>query len=262
MKYLLSIEFAKLRKLTSIKVIFLIYMVMVPLLIYSLGYILGQTNLPFLPTSKEFWSFPLVWKFTTYCASYFNVLMGVIIVIITCNEFTNRTLKQNIIDGLSKKETILSKYMIIVLVSIVITIFTAIIAFIYGVINSVEIDLFKNAHFIFIYFIQTLCYFSFAFFFAVLVKKSAMSILFFILSFLFETIIGAFLPKIIYQFFPLNVFSKLTPIPFMEEFIKQATKGTGEVIPIMELPSIIVLSMIYMLVFVVIAFQVLKKRDL
>jgi ABC-2 type transport system permease protein len=262
MKQLISIEYAKLKKLTSIKVIFLVYMVMVPLLIFALGSFFGVSGIPLFPSKTEFWSFPLVWKFTTYCASYFNVLMGVIIVIVTCNEFSNRTFKQNIIDGMTKKEVIGSKFIFIVFISIIVTIYTTLIALIFGLINSLELKLYDNIHFIFIYFLQTLAYFSFAFFFAVLVKKPAMSIIFFVLSFLFETIIGVFLPAKLYLYFPLNVFSKLTPIPFFESLIKMAEKQSGEVVPRMDLLEIIIFTIIYMSIFITIAYQAMKRRDL
>jgi ABC-type transport system involved in multi-copper enzyme maturation permease subunit len=262
MNQLLNIEFAKLKKLNSIKVIFIIYMVMVPLLIYALGAFFGSSGIPFLPTKAEFWSFPTVWKFTTYCASYFNVLMGVIIVIITCNEFSNRTFKQNIIDGMTKKDVIFSKMFVILFTSILVTIYTSLVAITFGLINSLEMNMYQNVHYIFIYFLQTLAYFSFAFLFAVLVKKSAMSIIFFVLSFLFETIVGAFLPKIVYLYFPLNIFSKLTPIPFFDNFIKMAEKQSGEIVPRMEMYTIILFAIFYMSLFFIIAYQALKRRDL
>jgi ABC-type transport system involved in multi-copper enzyme maturation permease subunit len=262
MKQLINIEYAKLKRLTSIKVIFIVYMVMVPLLIFALGSFFGARPIPLFPSKTEFWSFPLVWKFTTYCASYFNVLMGVIIVIVTCNEFSNRTLKQNIIDGMTKKEVIGSKFIFIVFTSIVVTIYTALIALIFGLINSLELKLYDNIHFIFIYFLQNLAYFSFAFFFAVLVKKPAMSIIFFVLSFLFETIVGIFLPAKLYLYFPLNVFSKLTPIPFFESLIKMAEKQSVEVVPRMNLWEIIIFTIIYMGIFITITYQALKRRDL
>lgn len=262
MKQLIGIEYAKLKKLSAIKVLFIIYMIMVPLLMYFLGLIFEKMQLPFLPSKEQFWTFPLVWKFTTYCASYFNVLMGVIIVIVTCNEITFRTLKQNVIDGMSKKEVIFSKYIVIVVTSLAVTVYTTFVSLAFGLVNSAEIDLFSNIHFIFIYFLQTLCYFSFAFFFAVLVKKSAMSIIFFVLSFLFETIIGAFLPKTVYLFMPLNVFSKLTPIPFFEDFIKMAEKQSHIKEPSLALFSIILIAIVYMFVFISGSYLVLKKRDL
>lgn len=262
MKQLITIEYAKLKKLTSIKVIFIVYMVMVPLLIFALGSFFGASGLPLFPSKTEFWSFPLVWKFTTYCASYFNVLMGVIIVIVTCNEFSNRTLKQNIIDGMTKKEVIGGKLIFIVFTSILVTVYTGLVALIFGLFNSLEFKLYDNIHFIFIYFLQTLAYFSFAFFFAVLVKKPAMSIIFFVLSFLFETIIGIFLPAKLYLYFPLNIFSKLTPIPFFENLIKMAEKQSGEVVPRMELLEIGIFTVIYMSIFIFIAYQALKRRDL
>ncbi len=66
----------------------------------------------------------------------------------------------------------------------------------------------------------------------------------------------------IYLFFPLNVFSTLTPSPIMSQLNALAAKQTGEVPPALELSTNIAISLGYMALFFVIAYQVLKRRDL
>ena len=123
-----------------------------------------------------------------------------------------------------------------------------------------------GSYFILIYYLQTLGYFSFAFFFAVLVKRTALSIIFFIVSFILESIIGSIITATLsaktYLFFPLNVFSTLTPSPIMSQLNALAAKQTGEVPPTLELSTNIAISLGYMALFFVIAYQVLKRRDL
>jgi ABC-2 type transport system permease protein len=260
MKQLLSIEYSKLRKLVSIKAIFIIYMAIVPLWLIFMGNFISNLNLSILPKKEVLWSFPAIWQLATYCSSFFNVLLGVIVVLITCNEITFRTMRQNVIDGLTKKQVIFSKFLVILFLSLLVTLYTALVALVFGLLFSDISGAYENIHFVSIYFLQTLGYFSFAFFFAVLVKRPALSIIFFILSFPIETIAGAFLPKAIYAFFPLNAFSSLTPIPFFDAILK--SRSPDAVVFNMPLWGEISLACFYTAVFFIIAYTVLKKRDL
>jgi ABC-2 type transport system permease protein len=59
-------------------------------------------------------NFPIIWHITTFFASYFKFFFAIVVVSMIGNEYSNKTLKQNLIDGLSKKEFILSKFYTIV----------------------------------------------------------------------------------------------------------------------------------------------------
>src|SRR5690606_20750922 len=104
MKRLMTIEWLKLKKLTSLKIILLVYIVLFPLVLFGLINFFGKIFDGILGNSWSPYEFPDIWKFTTYASSYFNVLMGVLIVIVVTNEYNFRTFRQNVIDGLSVKE--------------------------------------------------------------------------------------------------------------------------------------------------------------
>jgi len=265
MKQLLSIEYAKLKKLTSIKVIFLVYVAIVPLWMLFMGFFFTNSPVPFFPSEKELYSFPGVWRFITYSASFFNILMGVTVVIITCNEIHFRTMRQNIIDGLTKKQFILGKFLVILCIAAIVSLYTAIVGFLIGGFYSGFGGFYENIHYVPTYFLQTLGYFSFAFFFAVLVRKPALSIIFFVVSFIVEFIIGIILnaavSEVPYQFFPLNVFSKLTPVPFFEKIMAMQKAETGQDYWVMPTWGQYLLVAFYLCLFFLIAYRVLKKRD-
>ena len=264
MKQLLSIEYAKLKKLTSIKVIFLVYVAIVPLWMLFMGFFFRSSPSPELfPNEETMYSFPGVWRFITYSASWFNVLMGITVVIITCNEIQFRTMRQNVIDGLTKKQFILGKFLVILCIAAIVSLYTAIVGFLIGGFYSGFGGFYENIHYVPTYFLQTLAYFSFAFFFAVLVRKPALSIIFFVVSFIVELIIGVIISnsvsQIPYQFFPLNVFSKLTPNPFFEKILlaERAKQNLWE----MPVWGNYLLVAFYLSLFFFIAYRVLKKRD-
>lgn len=263
MKQLLSIEYAKLKKLTSIKIIFLCYAVIIPMWMYFMDFFFHQhPGLKAIITDDALFAFPHVWKFTVYSASFFNVLMGVTIVIITCNEIQFKTLRQNVIDGLSKKEAIISKLFVVSVFSFIVTLYTFLTGLVLGGIYSGFDNAFDGIDRILLYLLQTLGYFSFAFLFALVVRRSALSIILFIVYFPVESIAGAFLPKGLYQFFPLKVLADLTPMPFFEKLLSQAEKISGEKIWLLPMEWKIILSLVYSALFFGISYYILKKRDL
>lgn len=266
MKRLISIEWMKLKRLNSLKIILLVYIVLFPLVLFGLTNFFGNIFAQILGSSWNPYEFPDIWKFTTYSSSYFNVLMGVVIVIVVTNEYNFKTFRQNVIDGMSVKEFIIGKFFVVLGYSTIITVYTALVALIFGLFNTATFDVLNGIKYLFIYYLQTLCYFSFAFFFAVLLKKPALSIILFIVAFIAETIIGTIMAlsglETVYAFFPLNVFSKLTPLPIFKELLENAQTSGGNAPFMLHMNLNIVLSVVYMALFFFIALRVIKKRDL
>ncbi len=263
MKQLLAIEYAKLKKLTSIKIIFLAYMVIIPLWMYFMDFFFHEhPELKGLFTGDDFFVFPHIWKFATYSASFFNVLMGVTVVIITCNEIQFKTMRQNVIDGLRKQDVIISKFLVILAISLLVSFYTFLVGFVMGGIYSGFGNAYNGIDKVVLYFIQTLGYFSFAFLFAIIVKKPALSIIFFIIYFPIETIGGAFLPHVIYEFFPLKIYADLTPLPFFEKLVSQEETRTGVALWSMPEQLRLALAFVYILFFFGLSYFILKKRDL
>lgn len=270
MKKLLDIEFAKLWKLNALRVILLLYIALSPLVVYALYSFFNTFMGPMLQMSGGEWNpfaFPDVWSFVTYSSSFFNVLMGVIIVIVMTNEYNYKTLKQNVIDGMSLRQVIGGKFLVVFILSTVVTLYTFIMGMVYGLINSESgVDMWEGFSAIPVYYLQTLCYFSFAFFFATLVKRTALSIIFFIVSFVVETIIGGMLAiaklEAVYAFFPLNAFSKLTPFPILKEMVKAAQERSGNVPFMLDSWVNILVCLFYMTLFFLISLWVIKRRDL
>src|SRR5688500_2377894 len=45
------------------------------------------------------YNFPDIWMKLTYIASYFNLLLGILVIILITDEYSFRTLRQQVIDG-------------------------------------------------------------------------------------------------------------------------------------------------------------------
>jgi ABC-type transport system involved in multi-copper enzyme maturation permease subunit len=266
MKKLIAIEYLKLRKLTSLKVILLIYAVISPLAIYAISSFITNFMQPFLPDDWSALNFPDIWGVAAYSASYFNVLMGVLVIIVLSNEYTYKTFKQHVIDGLSISQVIWSKFFVVIALSTIVTAYTFVTGLIFGWASGSSEPFYNGLSAIGLYYIQTVCYFSLAFLFAVLLKRTAVSIIVFILSFLVETIIGITVSyggfQTVYAYMPLNTFSKLTPFPILKQMIKAGQERNGNVPVILDTSVNILISGAYMIVFFAIAFWVVKRRDL
>jgi len=198
---------------------------------------------------NSIYKFPDVYHYVTYISSFFNLLIGVIIVVFTCNEIKYKTQRQNLIDGLSKKELILSKFYVVIALSVLITLYTFLIALIFGLCNG-STDVLNGIRYIAFYQLSTFGYFIFAFFLSNLLKNPALSIVFYLLSTFLEGIAGL-IAKDYSQFFPLSTLSNLIPIPVLPDGFEYAMTEVQTAS----------LGLFYALTFMFLSYYILSKRD-
>lgn len=134
-------------------------------------------------------NFPIIWHVTTFFASYFKFFFAIVVVSMIGNEYSNKTLKQNLIDGLSKKEFILSKFYTIVFFSLVATLLIGIASFFIGLYYSSYNELsiiFREIEFLIAYFVKLVGFFSLCLFLGMLVKRSAFALAFLVILYVLE----------------------------------------------------------------------------
>ena len=171
---LLSIELHKLKYNKSAKVISIVYFILITFiaLIASVEFKFGDFN--FRIADQGIFNFPFIWHFNTWIAGILKLFLAIVIVSMMANEYSNRTLKQNLIDGLSKKEFVISKFLTVVLFSFVSTLFVFIVSLILGLIfsdyNEIGI-IFSDTEYLLAYFINLVAFFSFCLFIGILVKR-------------------------------------------------------------------------------------------
>src|SRR5262245_11306234 len=84
--------------------------------------------------------FPDVWLNLVWWSGFFKIVLGVMVVISVTNEFAYRTLRQNIIDGLSRWEFLASKILTNVVLSLLSVAVVFVIATITGFIYTPDIN--------------------------------------------------------------------------------------------------------------------------
>ena len=111
MKRLLSIELQKIWKNKASRVLTLAYFMILSFiaLIASVKFNIGSFQLRI--ADEGIFNFPYIWHFNTYIASMLKFFLAIVIVSMMANEYSYGTLKQNLIDGMSKKEFVLSKFL-------------------------------------------------------------------------------------------------------------------------------------------------------
>ena len=174
------------------------------------------------PTIIPIYDFPDIWQNSTWLASFVKVLISFIIIVSVNNELSYNTLRQNIIDGVSKKEFLMSKLSIILFIAGVCTLVLFLSGLIAGLMYSHVTDLkyiFAELEFLGAYFLQLVVFCLFAFSVAMVIKKAGFAIvLLFLYSLVFEPIITAILEFApftkdytagIVKFFPIYSMEKL-----------------------------------------------------
>ncbi|RZJ71217.1 ABC transporter permease [Flavobacterium sp.] len=279
MKRLLAIEFQKLwlnkwsRVLTIAYFAFLCCIALVASIKFN---ILGKE---ISIAEQGVFNFPYIWHINTYIAAWLKLFLALIVVSMVANEYSYGTLKQNLIDGMSKKEFILSKFGTIVVFSVASTVFIFVVSLILGLCFSSfkEMDIiFSGMSYLFGYFLKLVCFFSICLFAGVLVKRSAFALgalfIWWILEFLIQfqvcrnLISDTVLADKIANLLPFGAMGNLIKEPFTRFSAYKAIESSVNNKIVVRDYSIhwyeIAIVVFWIVFFVLMSYKILKKRDL
>ena len=277
MKRLLQIELIKLWNNRASKTLIYGYFILLTgiALIAAIKFDIGPIK--FHLAEQGIFNFPYIWHFNTFVAALLKIFLAIIIVSMMSNEYTYKTIKQNLIDGLSKKEFIASKFLTVVLFSIVSTVFVAVISLILGSIYSDYTEwgiVFTDLRFLVAYFIKLVGFFSFCLFIGILVKRSAFALGFLILWQMFEGFTRGMIrwklfdgetTDAIMGFFPLNAMFNVLKEPFSRlSAVQSVANQIGEEIALDYGTSLLYMGIVlaWTAIFIWGSYRILKKRDL
>lgn len=281
MKRLLSIELQKLWKNRASKILILSYFVLLSFIALMASIKFTIAGVEFRLADQGIFNFPYIWHFNTFMAALGKIFLAVVIVSMMANEYTYGTLKQNLIDGLSKEEFIKSKFITVFMFALASTVFIFILSLILGYsfssYNETSI-VFSDLEYVGAFFLKLTAFFSFCLFLGILIKRSAFALGFLIVWFIIEKIIHLILafnvfednspmPERIMGFFPLESMWNLIKEPFTRFEAYQAIEGQlnkGTVIAKdysvhwYEVAIVLAWTAFFMLM----SYRILKKRDL
>ena len=278
---LLTIEFHKLKYNNASKILSIIYFGLLTsiALIAAIKFEFGDFKLHL--ADAGIFNFPYIWHFNTYIAAILKFFLLLVIVSMMSNEYSYKTLKQNLIDGLSKKEFILSKFYTVIAFAAISTVFVFAVSFVLGLVYSDYNELaiiVSDLDYLLAFFIKLVGFFSFGLFLGILVKRSAFAVGAMFIWLIAESMFKGYLywqfksaentgDKVdaIMQFLPLEAMTNLIKEPFSRlGAVRSAANTMGEIFTktyAVEFSTILIVSF-WTFIFIYLSFALLKKRDL
>ncbi len=229
MAHLLKIEWLKLKNYKTFWILFILFIISLFGINYIFHEVFAQKELT-NPTAAMFvggppFRFPQVWHTIGYISGFLLFIPGLLIVIFITNEYSFKTHRQNIIDGLSRTQFIEVKLALCFILSMLSTLFVFITAFLFGYFEGGAPISFEGSLNIAYFFIQALSYTALAVVFSLLFKRSGVAIgVFFLYIIVLENMVAGFLNKYtnhIGYFLPLKSANSLTPFPFFKAITKR-----------------------------------------
>ena len=277
MKRLFLIEFEKLRTNRSSRILIGAYFILLTsiALIAAIKFDIGPIK--FHLAEQGIFNFPYIWHFNAYIGAWFKIFLAVVIVSMTANEYSNKTIKQNLIDGLSKREFLHSKWVTVLAFAGISTLFIFVVSLILGLTytNYNEFSIIvQDLAYLVAYFIKLVAFFAFCLFLGTAIKRSAFALGFLGIWQMFEGICYGLLrwkspewldAETVYRFFPLNAMSNLVSEPFSrlsavrnlaDQVGEQMTKNTD-----VQLLDMLIVSA-WCFIFYALTYRLLKRRDL
>ena len=221
MKSLLAIEWLKIKQYRTFWVLSIFFLALLPLFnffIYKGLISAGGNGINLL---SQAYSFPDVWANFGFWGSILILFPAMLVVILTANEYSFRTHRQNVIDGWSRLQFFHAKCLIVLLMALLSTIYLFLCAGAMGAaVSSSVSSMFTDIKMVGYFFVLSLNYLGFAFFITTLIRKSGLSIgLFLLYSLIIENMLKGLtnwiLPFKGGNLFPLQASDELLPFPLM-----------------------------------------------
>ncbi|MBN2275424.1 MAG: hypothetical protein JXR41_16320 [Bacteroidales bacterium] len=266
MRRLFNIEWAKLKYHTPFWIfaglhIFILLMIFLSAKFF-LDFLAGKgemINDVIDPSRIPVLQFPDVWHNITYVAGFMKIVLAIYVIISVCNEISYGTLRQNIMNGMSRGEFMISKFFLILLLSLSAMVFLLITGLAFGFIYTKNIELhevIKYVEFLPAYFLQVTIYLLVAFLLALVIKRTGLTMgLLILYTYIVEPII-VFRIKTewIKNLFPLRSINNLIRFPFSKYLLRE----TQDYVALQDFG----IAMAYTALFIYLIYLALKKKDL
>lgn len=276
---LIGIEVYKLYHNKFIRVLVVGYLVMIIGAISFTSIKVDIGAVKFYLAEQGIFNFPYIWHFNTYMMAILKIFLAIVIIAMVGNEYSYKTLKQNLIDGLSKRDVLNSKFFTALTMAIGSTLFVFLVTLIVGLIYSDYRELaiiLSDLEYLLAYAVKLIGFFSFCLLVAIRIRNSIFSLGFVIIWSVVEQIFRGILSwqirdsavvtvKEVMQFLPLQSMSNLIAEPFSRfSILRSLAHQSGTTITkdygVGLIPILIVLG--WTCIFYLWSYKILKRRDL
>lgn len=262
---LLKIDFKKLRNYRTFWVLIILYFATMGLVtssgmeflkwLNSKGADFDEVDILRIPL----YHFPDIWQNLTYVSTYFQLILGIVVIISVTNEFSFKTIRQNIIDGFDRKDFLGSKVLMIFVITLASTLFVFLIGAITGSIYSPATEMryfWTGIEFIGGYFLNTFTYLMLVMLFAIWIKRSGLAIGLVLIYPALEYAFGASLPDSMdpmLPYLPMHAINAIINVPFQRYVFMEIQDYVD--------PVSAIVAVGYIVLFTLLAYRNLVKRD-
>lgn len=264
---LLKIDFRKYFFSKTFWVLISMYLALIVIVFFSAEKIinnvvvdLGQ-GAPMPVPEFSLYSLPLVWHNLTFVGGFFKIFLALIVMSFITNEYTYKTIRQNIMMGMSRSQFLLSKVLFVFNLSLLSTLILFISGSILGVMYTEQPTaalFFEKIEFLFAYFLELFTFCSMAMMLAFLLQRSGLSIgLLALYYYIIEPVLSFMVPEKVTKYLPVESMSNLIDIP-NSSLMKMFGVNFKEYISVPDVYTCIV----YSLLFIGITYWLIRKKDL
>ena len=168
------------------------------------------------------YDYPTVWQSVAFLGSFVSLLLGLLIIILVCNEYTFKTHRQNVIDGWSRQQFMVSKLFWVVALSVFAMIICVITGIIFAAVYGTHGFSLENFSYVGYFFLQCLMSLTIAMLIAVLVRRAGLGIVLYLAYVMLENILQVVINKNLGNWgrlLPLESADRLLGFPFVEKLL-------------------------------------------
>lgn len=217
-----------------------------------------------IPANLEeagFYAIPYIWQNISYLAGFFKFIPAFLLLFFISSEFEFRTYRQNVIDGLSVNQFFISKFSTVVFFSLLALAALTLTGIALGYYHNEDTSaLFEQGSFLFAYWAEVFFLLCLAFFFGILVRRSAIAIIILIIYYLMEPVLGYYLGEPIKEYLPTRPSRDMIEEPFTRLFNIQSFLNI-ETVDSVDWKKFS-LSLVYSALLALGGLLILRKRDI
>ena len=268
MLHLLHIEWLKLKNYRTFWILLLISMVSIPAFNYTL-YDMMDNSFPKINGKSILGSpfaFPDVWQTVSWNSSLLMLIPAILIITLITNEFTYKTHRQNVIDGLSRGQFINVKIIEVLILSVLITGVVFVTGFCFGQYGNPKVAgvlPFSEVRFVFFFFVEMITYSMIAFVIGLLVKRAGLAMgIFFIYMIIEQVVVGILRNK--YKINGVDYLPQETSDMLIQQPYARKLLATPDKLAAWEshIPYYLLVAAIYLLLYVLVVNWRFRKSDL
>lgn len=213
------------------------------------------------------YNYPDIWQNLTWISSlrfFIKVMLGIIMVVLITNEYAYSTIRNNVINGMSRTDFLLGKIYMALFLSLVTTLLIFLSGIILGLsfssVVSIEAMTGKLMY-LFGYIVEIFTYLTFSLMLGLLVKRTGLAISFLFIYPIIELVVQQQIPESIHRFLPVNAMNHIIRTPNTSLIEYQSPDFDIDLQKFIEGGDIL-LSLAYAGLFILVSYAILRKRDL